>query len=307
MRLLRSLEKKPSNKITPREIHWLTTLLAETIYSGVDPRVIDILNRIIEDCDHDQVFEMVGCIIDYKLERAKLGALGLHVYKEKSSTMEFYFDAIPLVTLLSMTITRQIIENDSITVFGICGETGSGKTEIARLTQRHLKTLFNIKILKQDDYFKLPPAENTKRRKKNPKKWIGPQEVSLDTMSEHIQLIKIGEKFDKPTILIGDQFPVDDKIRQETCNICNVDAVIFEGTYTGLLHDDLDFYIHLDIPYIQTQQRRLERDGARGDKVDNSFLKTVLTIEHKFISSQKKRADILVDDSYHIIKNRFSL
>jgi len=306
MRNLELLSKKPVEEITKRDIDWLVTLLAETIHSGPDTRIIKTLNRIIEACNHDQVFELVACIIDYKLKREDLGAIGLHVYKEKSYTMEFYFDAIPLVNLLSITIARKIIENDSITIFGICGESGSGKTEIARLIQHHLKRLFEIRILKQDNYFKLPPKANTEKRMHELEAWIGPQEVKLDLMAEHISAIKRGENIKIPVILDGDSFK-EERIREEVFSVKGVDAVIVDGTYCGFLKDVLDFYIYLDVPYTTTERRRLERDRGRGDTVDREFLKKVLAIERKIILQQKKDADIIVDENYHIIYNKFAL
>jgi len=168
----------------------------------------------------------------------------------------------------------------------VAGESGSGKSETAAalaetLEKSNLKSL----ILGQDDYFKLPPKSNAARRKQGID-WVGMKEVDLDLMDEHLRAIKHGQ----PLIVKPLVFFDADRIDKETVALDDINVVIAEGTYTTSL-DEADFRAFIDADYHHTLAHRRKR--AR-DEAEGAFIEQVLEIEHRIISAQKERADIVL-------------
>lgn len=174
----------------------------------------------------------------------------------------------------------------------VSGESGSGKTEIALVLKNELeKKNLNVYILGQDDYFKLPPHSNHRKRK-NDSDWVGTGEVKLQLMDEHIKsLLHDHALLEKPLIDFK-----NNSIGSETVT-GPFDVVIAEGTYTALLKN-ADVHVFIDRDYINTKKHRLtrNRDQALEGKNDNdlAFLNNVLEKEHKIISEHKKLAHIVI-------------
>ncbi|RME21679.1 MAG: hypothetical protein D6806_14325 [Deltaproteobacteria bacterium] len=169
----------------------------------------------------------------------------------------------------------------------IAGESGSGKSEIAHCLGDNLEE-HNLRyvILAQDDYFKLPPRSNHEKRLQDIS-WVGPQEVRLDLLDEHIEALKEHPEkpLEKPLVYFE-----ENEIRTETINPGMLDVIIAEGTYTSLL-DNVDLRVFIDRNYRQTKKARL----ARARDPDLDFLEKVLEIEHQEISRHKARADVIID------------
>ena len=68
----------------------------------------------------------------------------------------------------------------------VAGESGSGKSETATAIKEALKVRgLRAEILQQDDYFVFPPKTNDGRRRADIG-WVGPGEVRLDLLDEHL-------------------------------------------------------------------------------------------------------------------------
>jgi uridine kinase len=169
----------------------------------------------------------------------------------------------------------------------VAGESGSGKSEIAACRAESLEAEGYVSvILGQDDYFKLPPRTNHRRREEEIE-WVGPGEVRLDLMDEHLSALKSRphEPLEKPLV----DFP-NDRIGSQVVRFEKLDVVIAEGTYTTLL-SNADLRCFIDRNYRQTKKARL----ARGRDPDVKFLERVLEIEHGIISRHRERADLILD------------
>jgi len=175
----------------------------------------------------------------------------------------------------------------------VAGESGSGKSETAtaiaeRLAEHGIASV----ILQQDDYFVYPPKSNDKARRKDIG-WVGPQEVRLDLLDEHLRQFLAGaESIEKPLVIYE-----DDRIDTETLVLKDAAVAIAEGTYTTLL-DNADTRIFIDRSYEDTRAHRekRKRDAAELDP----FIDKVLQIEHGIISAQKARADIVIGKDYSV-------
>lgn len=168
----------------------------------------------------------------------------------------------------------------------IAGESGCGKSETAYCLAELLKeTGMHSIILSQDDYFKLPPKTNHKKRLADIS-WVGPNEVSLDILNKHIEFLKNNSDnpLKKPLVYFD-----EDRISHEFIKPCDWDVIIIEGTYTSLLRN-IDLRVFIDRNYKETRKDRLKRNRDP----DLDFLEKVLAIEHQEISRHKQLADIII-------------
>lgn len=187
---------------------------------------------------------------------------------------------------VSRVVLEKIRQLDRIFAVTVAGESGSGKSETAATTAEELeKQGFKVAILGQDDYFRLPPKSNAKRRLEGID-WVGSGEVRLRLLDEHLKQAKAGApEIEKPLVYFE-----EDRIGKETISLRGIHVVIAEGTYTTML-DEADFHAFIDATYHHTLEHRKKRarDAAEGD-----FIEKVLEIEHKIISANKSRAHIVL-------------
>lgn len=174
----------------------------------------------------------------------------------------------------------------------IAGQSGSGKTETAvalsdALAEHHIACA----ILHQDDYFVHPPKTNDRTRR-NDIDWVGPQEVKLDLMDEHVRAFLNGEnEITKPLVNYE-----SDSITSELMKFGDARVLIAEGTYTTLLKN-CKTHIFIDRTYLETRGHREKR--LRDASELDPFIDRVLEIEHAVISSHKPRAQIIIDTHYN--------
>jgi uridine kinase len=168
----------------------------------------------------------------------------------------------------------------------VAGESGSGKSETAATTAEALEARgFRTAILGQDDYFRLPPKSNARKRREGIE-WVGLGEVRLDLMDEHLRAAKAGaDAIVKPLVYFD-----EDRIDEETLSLDGVDIVIAEGTYTTTL-EEADLRAFIDATYHHTLEHRKKR--AR-DAAEGAHIEQILEIEHRLISSHKARADVIL-------------
>jgi len=185
----------------------------------------------------------------------------------------------------------------------VSGESGCGKTEIAHLLKEKLEEEGKqVMVLGQDDYYRLPPHSNHQQRKID-MNWVGPKEVQLLLMDEHIKklLQPKGSSVCKPLISF-----TEDKI--DTENITGpYDIVIAEGTYTAML-EDVDVRVFINRDYKETKKHRLSRnrDQALENNTDQdlTFLEKVLQIEHEIIKEHKKLSGLVIPPPKELLKNK---
>jgi uridine kinase len=177
-------------------------------------------------------------------------------------------------------------------VIGIAGESGSGKSVTAVCLQQALAQMqYRALILHQDDYFKLPPSSNHQQRLLS-LEHVGPQEVWLDILQDHIEEFRRGdETIEKPVV-----FYKQNQILSETIAVDPYDVLIVEGTYVFQL-EHLDFLVFMDRTYQETVQQRKDR----GREVMDPFIEEVLKREHTFIRPSREKAHFIIDQSYKVI------
>lgn len=178
-------------------------------------------------------------------------------------------------------------------VITVAGESGSGKSETASALAEQLAARgVDSVIFQQDDYFVYPPKSNDRARRKDIE-WVGPGEVRLDLLDEHLRAFKRGESgVQKPLVRYE-----EDRIDEETLDVEGFAVAIAEGTYTTLL-PSADLRVFIDRTWEQTRAHR-EKRSRHASELD-PFIDRVLKIEHEIISEHKSRADLVVDAEYRV-------
>ncbi|MDF1697367.1 MAG: hypothetical protein P1U56_16105 [Saprospiraceae bacterium] len=173
----------------------------------------------------------------------------------------------------------------------IAGESGCGKSTLSiALKEVFGENGFQSFILHMDDYFHLPPTSNHHQRLEDINH-VGPQEVDLDLLQHHINLIQSGtHEIIKPLI----HYKENDK-RSELFKPHMFDVIIIEGTYVSLL-DKIDKKIFMQRTYKDTWEDRVKR--AR-DPI-TPFIENVLEIEHTIIKEHRKQSNLLIDMDYNV-------
>lgn len=188
---------------------------------------------------------------------------------------------------------NQVINSTGIFAVSIAGESGSGKSETAKALQdTFAEYSVSSIILQQDDYFLLPPKSNDKKRRMD-FNWIGPQEVRLDLMDEHLQKVKTGgTSLRKPLVHFN-----EDIITGETISIGDCKVIIVEGTYTSLLKN-IELKIFISGNKFDTLASRKKRSRAAHEL--DEFADKILEKEHRIISGHESMANIVIDRNYEV-------
>lgn len=175
----------------------------------------------------------------------------------------------------------------------VAGESGAGKSEIASAVAEALVGAgVPSVIFQQDDYFIHPPKTNDQTRRKDIT-WVGPQEVRLELLDSHLlAFIKGEDAVEKPLV-----YYAEDRIGSEVLDLSGAEAGIAEGTYTSRL-ENVNTRVFIDRDYRDTKKHR-ERRNRDASELDD-FIDRVLVIEHEIISTDKARADIVVNGDYSV-------
>ena len=190
-------------------------------------------------------------------------------------------------------ILPSLRERDDRFVLTVAGESGSGKSETAAAVAEQLaQSGIQSYIFQQDDYFVYPPKSNDQARRKDIN-WVGPNEVKLDLLDEHLNAFRNGAKSVKKPLVVY----ADDSVEEELAEFGDAQVAIAEGTYTTLLNQvNAHAFIDRDFEQTRAHREKRRRDAAELDP----FIDKVLTIEHDIISKNKSRADIIVHDDYSV-------
>jgi uridine kinase len=175
-------------------------------------------------------------------------------------------------------------------VIGVAGESGSGKSTAAA----QLAALLNARgipsaFINQDNYFIRPPRTNHEFRLQDLAN-VGPHEVQLALIGEHIEAFRAGATVTAPAV----NYPAN-RFDTETRDFAGLQVLIVEGTYVLML-DGLDVGVFLEATHRDTHERRM----ARNRDIWEPIIDTILDIEHRLIAPQAGRAHWLIDRDFHL-------
>ena len=187
------------------------------------------------------------------------------------------------------SLMDRIIESQRVFVFGIAGDSGSGKTTISRGIKRMLGKDM-VASFSMDDYHSLDRSE---RRERNITP-LNPAANHLDLLADHLEALRRGESIEKP---------VYDHSKGEiegTEPFGPAPVIIVEGLhpfYSERLRQAIDFKIFVDPSRQVKRLWKVRRDvGERGydaDQVRDEILQR--EPDYKlYIDIQKIYAEIVV-------------
>ncbi len=185
----------------------------------------------------------------------------------------------------------EIASSDRRYTMTVAGESGSGKSEVGQaLADAVAEREAGAIVLQQDDYYVLPPKSNDAARRAN-FCWVGPTEVRLDLLDEHLAAAQAGaNSIVKPLVLYD-----ENRISEETLSLEGVDFVVAEGVYTSLC-EHVDRRVFIARNRLETMEHRMRRGREEFDP----FIEDVLKKEHEIISQHRARADVVITRDYDV-------
>ncbi|MBU1010450.1 MAG: uridine kinase [Bacteroidetes bacterium] len=177
-------------------------------------------------------------------------------------------------------------------IVAISGESGSGKSELAHVIAKGLRShgLF-AKPLHIDNYYRIHPHQRTQWRKEHGiENVVGPGEYDWDTINRNIREFKAGEKSTGPCVDL-----VTEQIDQLTTDYSSIDMLIIDGLY-AIKTDAVDLGIFIELTYHETKKAQI----VRGKEPQNEYRMAVLEQEHNMVLALKPRANVLIDMEYDV-------
>lgn len=171
-------------------------------------------------------------------------------------------------------------------VIGVSGESGSGKSVAASSLAKELDAAgFRATVIYQDDYFVRPPRTNHEFRLLDIEANVGPHEVQLGLIGEHIAAFRAGRDVVAPLV----DYPGNRFVTQPLA-LGSSDVLVVEGTYILAL-EELDVRIFCSATHEQTRERR----RARARDIDDPVIDRILDLEHRIIAPLGAGADLEID------------
>ena len=181
-----------------------------------------------------------------------------------------------------------------ITVIGIAGGTGSGKTTLAK----NIAACFDerISLLRHDDYYKAHDELTYEERAAL--NYDHPNAFDTTLLCEHIRRLKSGEDIESPVY----DYTVHNRAK-ETRTVHASPVILLEGILifeNKELRKLLDMKIFVDTDADVRIVRRIVRDVKKRartlDSIVEQYLTTVKPMHEAFVEPSKKYADIIIPE-----------
>ncbi len=180
-----------------------------------------------------------------------------------------------------------------ITIIGIAGGTGSGKSTFTN----RLKEKFGdqIAVLYHDNYYRrqddVPPEI---RKKKN---YDHPDALETDLLIEHVRALKAGHAVDCPVYDYSSHNRLDRTIHVEPRRVVVIEGILLLAD--PRLRSLLDIKIYVEADADERILRRIVRDvKERGRDIDNivdQYLTTVKPMHYMYVEPTRATADIVIN------------
>ena len=193
-----------------------------------------------------------------------------------------------------------------MTLIGICGGTGSGKSTIAEKLKIHFKNIGVVKIL-SDSYYKNFADLNLKERSKI--NYDDPNSVDFELLSNNLISLKNYKKIKEPIYSYKSH-----KRLKKSKIIIPLNIIILEGLHIFCdqrIIDLIDFGIYLDVEEEIRLKRRIDRDikfrGRSRQEVEKRYFKMCKPMHNKYIDPSKTYANIILKNNDIEMKNILNL
>lgn len=180
-----------------------------------------------------------------------------------------------------------------MTIIGIAGGTGSGKTTVVKKIAESLPPHY-VAVVPLDSYYNDTSAMTEEER--HAINFDHPDAFDWRLLIEHVKMLKEGKAVEQPTYsyLICNRLP-------ETIHVEPKPVIIIEGIMTLLnkkLRDMMDLKIFVDADTDERLIRNIQRDtverGRTVEMVIDRYLDVLKPMHEQFIEPTKKYADIII-------------
>ncbi|MCD7894643.1 MAG: uridine kinase [Erysipelotrichaceae bacterium] len=185
---------------------------------------------------------------------------------------------------------------DQAVIIGIAGGSASGKTSIALQLYDYFKGQHQVRIIKQDDYYKDQSHLSFEERVKT--NYDHPFAFDTDLLVKQLKQLKNKETIEKPTYdyTLHTRSDVTETVEGR-------DVIIVEGIFVlaeEKVRDICDILVYVDtasdIRFIRRLRRDIEERGRSLDSVCDQYLNTVRPMHETFIEPSKKYAHIIIPE-----------
>ena len=182
-----------------------------------------------------------------------------------------------------------------VTVIGVAGGTGSGKsTLVKRLQEAFVGD--DVVTLCHDYYYKAHPELTYEERTKL--NYDPPQAFDTQMLVEHIKTLKENVPIEHPLYSFVEHDRMAETVLVKPSRVIIVDGIlIFENRE---LRELMDIKVFVDTDADVRLARRILRDvcerGRTMDSVINQYLTTVKPMHEEFVEPSKRYADVIIPE-----------
>ena len=190
---------------------------------------------------------------------------------------------------------------DKITIIGIAGGTGSGKTTVVRKIVEALPPHF-VAVVPLDSYYNDTTGMTPEER--SDINFDHPDAFDWKLLIKHVNELRNGHAVEQPTYsyIISNRLP-------ETIYVEPKPVIIIEGIMTLInkrLRDMMDLKIFVDCDPDERLIRNIQRDtidrGRTVSMVVDRYLKVLKPMHEQFIEPTKRFADVIIPQGGENIK-----
>ena len=180
-----------------------------------------------------------------------------------------------------------------MTIIGIAGGTGSGKTTVVRRIAKVLPP-HCAAVIPLDSYYN--DTTNMTPEERRAINFDHPDAFDWKLLTEHIKKLKNGEAIEQPTYSY-----IESNRQKETIHVEPKPVIIIEGIMTlhyKRLRDMMDLKIFVDtdddVRLIRNIRRDVVERGRTVDMVLDRYEKVLKPMHEQFIEPTKKFADLII-------------
>ncbi len=182
-----------------------------------------------------------------------------------------------------------------ITVIGVAGGTGSGKSTLVKKLQEAFVEE-DVITLSHDYYYKQNNDITLEERRKL--NYDHPQAFDTDMMIEHVKALKEGVPVERPVYSFVDHNRLEASVKVIPAKVLIVEGIlIFENKK---LRDLMDIKVFVDTDADIRLARRILRDvrerGRSMGSVVGQYIATVKPMHEEFVEPSKKYADVIIPE-----------
>lgn len=182
-----------------------------------------------------------------------------------------------------------------VTVIGVAGGTGSGKSTLVKRLQEAFKN-DDVATLCHDYYYKGHPELTYEERTKL--NYDHPQAFDTDMMVEHIRALKNNVPIERPVYSFVEHNRTSETVPVKPSKVLIIDGIlIFENKE---LRDLMDIKVYVDTDADVRLARRILRDvrdrGRSMESVITQYTTTVKPMHEEFVEPSKRYADVIIPE-----------